>query len=244
MRRLVLLDLQRLDFPPPGHALREPDGLLAVGGDLSPQRLLAAYRRGIFPWFGEGDPILWWSPDPRCVFRTDALHVPQRLARSLRRSGWTLSIDSAFASVIDACAAPRAGASGTWITPAMRAAYRHLHELGHAHSFEVWDGTRLVGGLYGVAVGELFAGESMFSAASGGSRTALLAAARLLARWGWPLIDAQVANPHLLRMGALELPRPMFLERVAMLAAMPGRPGHWDALLPWREARELLSSPG
>ncbi len=244
MRRPVLLDPRRLDFPPPEHALREPDGLLAVGGDLSPQRLLAAYRLGIFPWFGEGDPILWWSPDPRCVFRTEALHIPRRLARSLRRSRWTLSIDSAFARVIDACAAPRADAAGTWITAAMRAAYLHLHELGHAHSFEVWEGTRLIGGMYGVAVGELFAGESMFSAASGGSRTALLAAARLLARWGWPLIDAQVANPHLLRMGAIELPRPAFLDHVATLAVRAGRPGCWSAALPWRDARDLMMTLG
>lgn len=244
MKRPVLLDPQRLDFPPPEHALREPDGLLAVGGDLSPQRLLAAYRRGIFPWFGEDDPILWWSPDPRCVFRTDALHIPQRLIRSLRRSGWTLSVDAAFAAVIDACAAPRADTAGTWITAAMRAAYLHLHELGHAHSFEVWEGTRLIGGMYGVAVGELFAGESMFSAASGGSRTALLTAARLLSGWGWPLIDAQVANPHLLRMGAIELPRRRFLDSVATLGACAGRPGCWDASLPWRDARGLVAACG
>ena len=244
MKRPALLDPQRLEFPPPEHALREPDGLLAVGGDLSPQRLLAAYRRGIFPWFGEGDPILWWSPDPRCVFRTDALHVPQRLLRSLRRSRWTLSLDTAFAEVINACAAPRADAAGTWITPTMRAAYLRLHELGHAHSFEVRDGTRLIGGLYGVAVGALFAGESMFSASSGGSRTALLAAVRLLARWGWPLLDAQVANPHLLRMGAIELPRRDFLDSVAVLAAAEGRPGPWGALLPWRHASELVATPG
>ena len=240
LRQPVLLDPLRLDFPPPEHALREPDGLLAVGGDLSPQRLLAAYRRGIFPWFGAGDPILWWSPDPRCVFRTDALHVPQRLIRSLRRGSWTLSIDTAFERVIGACAASRADSAGTWITPAMHAAYRLLHELGHAHSFEVWDDTRLVGGLYGVATGDLFAGESMFSAASGGSRAALLCAVRLLDRWGWPLLDAQVANPHLLRMGAIELPRHEFLGRAATLVARAGRPGRWDTALPWREARELV----
>lgn len=241
MRRPVLLDPQRLDFPPPEHALREPDGLLAVGGDLSPQRLLAAYRRGIFPWFGEGDPILWWSPDPRCVFETATLQPPRRLVRTLRHSRWRISADTAFDTVIAACAAARADQSGTWITAEMRAAYGHLHALGHAHSIEIWDGARLVGGLYGVAVGRMFAGESMFSAENGGSKVALLAAARVLAQWGWPLLDAQVANPHLLSLGAIIMPRPVFLERLAPLASAPGRVGPWAATWPLGEARTLAN---
>lgn len=208
-------------FPPAQRALREPDGLLAVGGDLSPERLLAAYRHGIFPWFGEGDPILWWSPDPRCVFDTDAVHVSRSLTRHIRRSTWTWTIDRAFDDVIEACAAPRAYESGTWIVPSMHAAYRRLHALGHAHSVEIWDDRRLVGGLYGVAVGKLFCGESMFSAESNGSKIALLATCRWLQAHGAPLLDAQVTNDHLLRMGAREMPRADFLARVEDLVNRP-----------------------
>src|SRR5579885_642162 len=162
-------------FPDPSLALRDPNGLLAFGGDLSPQRLLAAYERGIFPWFSEGDPLLWWSPDPRCVFRTDGVHVSRRLARTLRRSPWRLSIDRAFDDVMRGCAAPRGGEPGTWITPDMIAAYTHLHEMGHAHSLEVWDRDELVGGIYGVGIGRAFSAESMFSHVPDASKTALLA---------------------------------------------------------------------
>ncbi|HEX7111821.1 MAG TPA: leucyl/phenylalanyl-tRNA--protein transferase [Mizugakiibacter sp.] len=240
MTRLPILDPRRPDaFPDPQHALREPNGLLAAGGDLSPKRLLHAYARGIFPWYGEGEPILWWSPDPRCVFPTDGVHVSRRLARFLRGSRWTLSADTAFEAVIGACGAPRARQSGTWITRSMHAAYVRLHALGHGHSVEVWDGEALVGGIYGVAVGCMFCGESMFSRADNGSKVALLALCRALHGWGFPLLDAQVTNPHLLRMGAIEMPRAEYLEALARLAAQPGEVGSWRTRFPLRRAVEL-----
>lgn len=228
-------------FPDPEQALAEPNGLLAVGGDLTPQRLLAAYRRGIFPWFGPGEPILWWSPDPRCVFLTDAIHVSRSLRRQLHACDWTLSADRAFGEVIRACAAPRADAHGTWIVPAIRAAYGRLHRMGHAHSVEVWRDGDLVGGIYGIAIGRAFAGESMFSRESGGSKIALLALAGALRAWGFPLLDAQVPNPHLFSLGAIELPRAEFRRRLARLAEAPGRAGDWGTRFPWRHAAELAS---
>lgn len=217
-------------FPAADMALREPDGLLAFGGDLSPRRLLNAYAHGIFPWFSDGQPILWWSPDPRALFRTDGVRLSTRMRRELRRSDWTIVADTAFDDVVRACAAaPRAGQHGTWITPAMQAAYGQLHRLGHAHSLEVLDGGRLVGGVYGVAIGRMFFGESMFSAESGGSKVALAALAARLHEWGWPLIDAQVGNPHLETLGAEAWPRPRFLEATQRLCADPGLPGSWSA---------------
>jgi len=227
-------------FPPPRRALREPDGLLAAGGDLSPARLLNAYRQGIFPWFNEGDPILWWSPDPRVVFDTAGFRLSSRFRRELRQSGWELSADRDFAGVMRACAqAPRPGQEGgTWIGPGMLAAYAELHRLGHAHSVEVWSGSRLVGGIYGVAIGRMFFGESMFSAESGGSKAALAGLARTLAGWGWPLIDAQVENPHLRSLGARLLPRAEFLLRISELVALDGRIG------PWTEAFGSLPAAG
>ncbi|MBD8898453.1 leucyl/phenylalanyl-tRNA--protein transferase [Rhodanobacter sp. DHG33] len=228
MIRLPLLESSAPDrFPDPRSALRDPNGLLAFGGDLSPARLLAAYGQGIFPWYGEGEPILWWSPDPRCVFRTDALRVNRSLRRQLRGKPWRISVDQAFDAVIHACAAPREEGGGTWIVPEMMAAYSALHRLGHAHSVEVWDDARLVGGIYGVAVGRLFCGESMFSAESGGSKLALMALAGLLRQWGWPLIDAQVANAHTLGLGAEEMPREDYLREAARLIILPGRMGSW-----------------
>jgi leucyl/phenylalanyl-tRNA--protein transferase len=233
MMRLPLLDPAAPDhFPDPRLALIEPNGLLAFGGDLTPQRLLAAYRRGIFPWFGAGDPILWWSPDPRCVFDTGTLRINRSLRRQLAGKRWRLSVDRAFGQVIRACAAPRANESGTWLVPAMIDAYVHLHRLGHAHSVEVWDGERLVGGIYGVAIGRLFCGESMFSAESGGSKIALVALARLLHEMDFPLIDTQVSNPHTLGLGALEMPRVQFLQHVARLGQLPGPTGDWSDLTP------------
>jgi leucyl/phenylalanyl-tRNA--protein transferase len=220
-------------FPPPASALRDPDGLLAAGGDLQPQRLLNAYRRGIFPWFSQGEPILWWSPDPRTVFRTDGVMLSRRDRRQLRGSGWVARADTAFAELIDACAsAPRRGQMGTWITGDMQAAYLALHGLGHAHSIEVFDRERLVGGIYGVAIGLMFFGESMVSLASGGSKAALAALACRLQDWGWPLIDAQVENAHLLRMGAESWSRKRFLNAIAPLVDQPmrdepGSPGRW-----------------
>ena len=218
-------------FPPAESALREPDGLLAIGGDLSAARLLNAYANGIFPWYSEGQPLLWWSPDPRTVFATDGVRLSSRFRRRLRGCDWTVVADHDFDAVLLACArAPRAGQHGTWITDAMRAAYCRLHRLGHAHSIEVRDGEgRLAGGLYGVAVGRMFFGESMFSARSGGSKVALAALAHVLRGWDWPLIDAQVENPHLVSLGATSLCRPAFLEEIARLVSQPAPAGNWGS---------------
>ncbi len=241
------LELPRLSadpqapFPAVSMALHEPDGLLAFGGDLSPARLLNAYASGIFPWFSDGQPILWWSPDPRMLFRTDGVHLSARFRRELRQSSWEVRADTAFADVIEACAGtPRAGQRGTWITPAMQDAYIALHRLGHAHSIEVFDGARLVGGLYGVAIGRMFFGESMFSTASGGSKLALAALAHRLGEWGWPLIDAQVENPHLLRMGAQSWPRAAFVSAIpALCQQSSGLPPSWTAPFGSLPARAL-----
>lgn len=218
-------------FPPVQTALREPDGLLAAGGDLHPERLLNAYRHGIFPWYSDDQPILWWSPDPRTVFRTDGVHLSRRYRRQLRNSDWVARADTAFVDVIDACAVvPRPGQSGTWITDEMREAYLTLHRLGHAHSVEVFDdGGGLAGGIYGVAIGRMFFGESMVSLTSGGSKAALAALARQLHDWEWGLIDAQVENPHLLRSGAETWPRDRFLAEVAARVTESGRIGPWTA---------------
>ena len=212
-------------FPPVSRALREPNGLLAAGGDLAPRRLLEAYRHGIVPWFMPGEPILWWSPDPRCVFPTAAMHVARRLRRDLKRSSWNVVADTRFEEVIDACATARRDGGGTWITPGMRDAYVALHRLGHAHSVEVLDGERLVGGLYGVRVGALFCAESMFSAETHGSKVALLALARALAAEDVPLIDAQVASPHLFTLGARLMRRSDFAAWCEDAAAVPAPPG-------------------
>lgn len=240
MIRLPFLDPARPEwFPPVERALRDPDGLLAIGGDLSAPRLLAAYRRGIFPWYSGDSPILWWSPGRRAVFETARPHRPRRLARWLRTCRWTLSTDRAFGRVMRACAAPREGDDGTWITADMLAAYEHLHRLGHAHSIEVWDGDALVGGLYGVALGRMFFGESMFSAATNGSKVALLGLCRCLDAWGFPLLDAQVASPHLATLGSLDMPRAAFVARVAELAALAPPEACWNGLLPAGEAAAL-----
>jgi leucyl/phenylalanyl-tRNA--protein transferase len=216
-------------FPSADAALRQPDGLLAIGGDLSPQRLLNAYRHGIFPWYSEGQPILWWTPDPRMVFRTDRVRLSTRFRRELRLSRWQVRADTAFSSVMEACATTlRPGQDGTWITDEMQAAYRELHRLGHAHSIEVFDDAdRLVGGLYGVAIGRMFFGESMYSGESGGSKIALAALALRLRMWGWPLIDAQVENPHLYSLGAETWPRALFLENIERLTGLPDPGGCW-----------------
>jgi leucyl/phenylalanyl-tRNA--protein transferase len=229
--RLPTLDSDpQAPFPCIDSALRRPDGLLAMGGDLSPARLLNAYRHGIFPWFSQGEPILWWSPDPRMVFRTEGVRLSSRFRRGLRGSTWQVQADTAFADVITACAhIRRRGERGTWITATMRAAYVEMHRLGHAHSVEVFDGQRLVGGIYGVAIGQMFFGESMFSAEAGGSKVALAALAYRLQEWGWPLIDAQIENAHLVSLGAESWPRPVFLRHVDELTMLAEVPGHWAA---------------
>lgn len=232
-------------FPPAAAALRQPDGLLAIGGDLAPVRLLNAYRHGIFPWYSEGQPVLWWTPDPRMVFRTQSVRLSSRFRRRLRRSAWQVRADTAFARVVAACAGtPRPGQDGTWITDDMQAAYLELHRLGHAHSVEVFDlgplgEERLVGGIYGVAIGRMFFGESMYSGESGGSKVALAALAFRLRQWGWPLIDAQVENPHLVSLGAESWPRDQFLRQVESLASQPEPPGSWTLRFGELAASEL-----
>jgi len=220
------------EFPDPNTALDEPNGLLAADGDLSPERLLDAYRHGIFPWYSEGEPILWWSPDPRMVFATSRIHIAARLRRWLRGCEWTIRADAAFVDVMRACAAPRTQQRGTWITAGMLAAYQRLHALGSAHSIEVYDADRLVGGVYGVAIGHMFFGESMFSAATNGSKVALIALCKTLQEWGFPLLDAQVASPHLQTLGAFEMPRSRFLGEVARLCATPHPIGSWNERWP------------
>ncbi|PLX82397.1 MAG: leucyl/phenylalanyl-tRNA--protein transferase [Desulfuromonas sp.] len=203
---------QQLRFPPPD--LSEPDGLLAVGGDLSPPWLLLAYSSGVFPWFNEGDPVLWWSPDPRCVLELSDLQVSRSLARVLRRGEFAVTFDRAFARVVSACAAPRSDLEGTWITAEMEAAYGRLHELGYAHSVECWREGELVGGLYGVCLGRFFFGESMFHSITNASKVAFVALARHLAERGFELLDCQLPTAHLFSLGAREMPRGVFLERL------------------------------
>jgi leucyl/phenylalanyl-tRNA--protein transferase len=200
-----------LIFPPPENA--EPDGLLAVGGDLSSDRLLLAYQMGIFPWYSEGVPILWWSPDPRLVLTPDEFHVSRRLAQTLKQGRFKITFDVAFPAVILSCATvPRAGQDGTWITPAMRRAYTRLHELGYAHSVESWLDGNLVGGIYGVSLGKCFFGESMFSYETNASKAAIAALVEHLKRWDFRMLDAQVTTRHLLSLGAKEVPRQIFLK--------------------------------
>lgn len=218
------------EFPDPGLALAEPNGLLAYGGDLSPQRLVAAYSQGIFPWYSEGEPLLWWSPDPRCLFATDGVHVSHSLAKFLRKCRWRWSMDRAFTEVMRGCAAPRAEQHDTWITRDMLAAYAALHRQGHAHSLEVWDDDELIGGIYGVCVGRMFSAESMFSRRTNASRVALVELARVLRARGLPWIDAQVPNPHLFRMGARTLPRSAFLAELSRLAAQ-ALPNDWPVAM-------------
>lgn len=208
------MPIYRLDqfiaFPPVHHA---EDGLLAVGGDLREERLLLAYRSGIFPWYSEGEPLLWWSPDPRMVLFPGEFHCSQSLRRVIKRGLFQVTLDRAFPAVIRACGdTPRPGQDGTWITPEMEAAYVGLHDQGHAHSIECWHEGRLVGGLYGVAIGGCFFGESMFSHRDNASKVAMFALTQAARAWGIPLIDCQVANPHLLSLGAREISRKTFCQ--------------------------------
>jgi leucyl/phenylalanyl-tRNA--protein transferase len=203
------LDADRIDFPPTWTALPEPNGLLAAGGDLSPDRLLAAYRRGIFPWFEEGQPILWWTPDPRAVLVPDELRVSRSLRKTIRNRGFLVSMDQAFRPVVEACAAPR-GDAGTWITGGMMDAYTALYELGHAHSVEVWLGGRLAGGLYGVGLGSVFFGESMFSIERDASKVALVHLVARLRDMRCALVDCQLPSAHLENLGSRMVPRSRF----------------------------------
>ncbi|MEW6647816.1 MAG: leucyl/phenylalanyl-tRNA--protein transferase [Pseudomonadota bacterium] len=206
-------------FPAVEHALHEPDGLLAVGGDLAPQRILNAYRHGIFPWFSPGQPILWWSPDPRAVLFPDKLKVARSLRKTINKGSYQVRFDTAFARVIRACAeTPRRGQNGTWITEEMQQAYIRLHEMGYAHSAESWHGNELAGGLYGIRLGRVFYGESMFSHKTDASKVAFVHLVRRLQEQGVVLIDCQVTTDHLLSLGAEEIPRRRFIELLRQYA--------------------------
>lgn len=222
--------LQRDDisFPPLDKALREPNGLLAAGGDLSAERLLAAYRHGCFPWYQEGQPLLWWSPDPRTVLYPDELHVSRSLRKRMRQESFTVTFDQAFAEVIDGCAAPRSYTQETWITSHMKAAYLKLHEMGVAHSVEVWRDRQLVGGLYGLAIGRLFFGESMFSQASDASKVGFVTLVERLQAWGFKLVDCQMPTQHLASFGARAIPRRTFAEALAEYLDQPSS-ARWGA---------------
>lgn len=207
---LTWLRRDSLDFPALERALREPNGLLAAGGDLSAERLIAAYRHGCFPWFSEGQPLLWWSPDPRTVLFPEEFHLSRSLAKLLRQQRYRVTFDQDFAAVIEGCAGPRAYADGTWITDSMRTAYLELHQRGLAHSVEVWDGEQLVGGLYGLAMGQLFFGESMFSRADNASKIGFATLVSKLRDWGFVLIDCQMPTRHLHSFGARPIARAEF----------------------------------
>jgi len=215
-------------FPPVESAT--PDGLLAVGGDLSSERLLAAYQHGIFPWYNPGQPILWWSPDPRAVFYPEKLKISSSLRKTLRRGQLRVTFDSCFREVVLSCAAPRGQypGGGTWITDDMVAAYTQLHELGYAHSIETWHDSRLVGGLYGVALGGVFFGESMFSRETDASKVSLVALMNKLREWKFVLVDCQIPSAHLTSLGAEELPRDIFLTELERALKLCGRPGRWQ----------------
>jgi leucyl/phenylalanyl-tRNA--protein transferase len=215
-----------LIFPPPH--LASDNGLLAIGGDLSPERLLLAYRMGIFPWFSAGDPILWWSPAPRLILELDGLRISRRLQRTIRQGAFDVTMDQAFSQVIASCArVPRREEDSTWITPEMIAAYNRLHELGFAHSVECWHDNKLAGGLYGMSLGGIFFGESMFSAVSDSSKVALAYLTEQLAKWDFDFIDCQIKNDHLVRLGAIEISRTKFQERLAAAIKRPTRQGRW-----------------
>jgi leucyl/phenylalanyl-tRNA--protein transferase len=214
-------------FPPIQSALKDPNGLLAAGGDLSSERLLDAYRHGIFPWFSEGDPILWWSPDPRMILIPAELKISRSLGKSLRNRSYEARFDSAFDEVMAGCAAPRKGEPGTWISGAMIEAYRGLYRLGYAHSVETWIDGELAGGLYGVAIGRVFFGESMFSHARDASKIALAALVAHLRSAGFGLIDCQMRTRHLESLGAREIPRRRFSGLLEELIHYPHSPGSW-----------------
>jgi leucyl/phenylalanyl-tRNA--protein transferase len=215
-------------FPPVARALREPNGLLAAGGDMSAQHLIEAYRQGIFPWFNPGEPILWWSPDPRMVLFPAELKVSRSLRKTLKKQNYEVRVDTDFCAVIRACAAPREAAGGTWISEEMVAAYTALHEKGLAHSVETWHDGELIGGLYGVALGRMFYGESMFSRATDASKIAFVHLVRQLERWGFGMIDCQMKTAHLATLGAREIPRSEFVQGLSQLIELSHQPGRWQ----------------
>lgn len=236
MTSLHWLDADTLFFPDPSQALEEPNGLVAVGGDLSPERILAAYHKGIFPWFNPGDPILWWSPNPRTVLFPAALHISKSLRKTLRQAPYRVTFDQCFEVVMRACAEPRRSADGTWISEEMIRAYSDLHARGIAHSVEVWQGEALVGGLYGLALGKIFFGESMFSRADNASKVGFAHLIRQLRVWNFQMVDCQVASAHLFSLGAEEIPREAFLQMLLNFSEQPATyPRSWSRLTvgPW-----------
>jgi len=228
-----ILELPRLGddplepFPSTAEALDSPNGLLAWGGDLQPERLLEAYRKGVFPWYSEGQPILWWSPAPRCVLYPENVYLSSRTRRRYNSGNYRLTADTAFAEVVEACAGPRSYESGTWITREMMEAYISLHQLGHAHSVEAWENGELAGGIYGLSMGSVFFGESMFSHRTDASKLALVGLCRQLQDWGFGLLDCQVGNPHLFSMGAQEISRAEFETQLKQLTCDPQPIGSW-----------------
>lgn len=215
------------DFPDPRLALDEPNGLLAMGGDLSPTRLRLAYANGIFPWYNPDESILWWCPNPRTVLPTDGIHISRRFKRTLAKADYAVTLDRDFDGVITRCAGIRKGNPGTWLGPEMRAAYGQLHREGDAHSIEVWRDQRLIGGLYGIALGRMFYGESMFSVERDASKIAMVWLARQLNAWGFPIIDGQVGSGHLYRMGAVDIARSAFLRTIHETRDQDTPPSPW-----------------
>ena len=234
---------QAPSFPPVESAT--PEGLLAVGGDLSSERLLAAYRHGIFPWYNPGQPILWWSPDPRAVLYPEKLKISRSLRKTLKRGHLRVTFDCCFREVMLACAAPREQypGGGTWITDDMVKAYAQLHEMGYAHSIETWHENRLVGGLYGVALGGVFFGESMFARETDASKVALVALVSKLREWGFVLIDCQIPSAHLTSLGAEEIPRSAFLTELGRALILSGQPGRWQIEIATQNLTDTGSQP-
>ena len=227
-------------FPPAHLAMRDPNGLLAIGGDLSVARLIRAYSQGIFPWYNPDEPILWWSPDPRAVLVPSEMRVTRSLEKTIRRADYAVSLDQSFGNVLHECSGPRARSRGTWLGSEMREAYAQLHARGYAHSVEVWRAGELIGGLYGVALGRVFFGESMFSRASDASKLALYWLVQQMTAWDFGLIDCQVGSAHLKSLGATDMSRERFLNVLRVAVAQPPRTGQWrfDIALP--SAREHL----
>jgi len=216
----------------PDHRYATDDGLLALGGDLSPERLLLAYRKGIFPWYNPGEPILWWSPNPRCVLFPNDFQASRSLRKAIRKQQFSFTFDNCFCDVIEKCAGPRPDGPGTWITQDMKNAYIKLHDLGYAHSVETWKDGELVGGLYGISLGEIFFGESMFSAVSDASKAAMNYLVSCLSEWGYKLIDCQITSSHLISLGAQEIPRDQFIDIIESATRTKSIIGSWACRQP------------
>lgn len=230
MNSLSFLNHELERFPSPEYALSDPNGLLAIGGDLQPARLLAAYYEGIFPWFNADDPILWWSPDPRAVFVPGSVKISRSMRKFLKKQDWQYTINHSFEQVIQGCSKPRNKQDGTWITNDIQSAYLALHEQGHAHSVEVWQDDKLIGGLYGLVIGQVFCGESMFHTQTNASKAAMIVLHQHLLRNGFKLIDAQVMNPHLDTLGAKAIKRVDFLKLLKRFRDKKVNPHTWDAI--------------